>query len=83
MKLPHTIGDLTIQTRCPGFLEALDDEDYCDVFRTMAKDMAFTVPTWDNLHREARDTQKVVTNILHHIMTWYQADWTFPECADE
>ena len=82
MERIHRLGNSTVQTRRPGFLEALDDNDYCHVYEYLLANPSLCIPTWESLHRSEKHTQKIVMALLSHITCWYMTNWSFPEQAD-
>ena len=75
----HDIQNLRVKTQCPGFLKVMSDAEYCDIFETLLFQPQLLLTTWEDLQKWACDTQKIVTNLLSHVMTWYTSDWKFPE----
>ena len=83
LQSPCRIGHITATSRRPGFLDVLNDTEYCDAYRYLVEKPDFALRTWEDLHRFERTTMRVVTGLLGHVLTWFQSDWTFPEKADD
>ena len=73
----------TFTTRRPEFLECLDDTDYCQVFKTISDNPAIKLPSWREFSRLQTEVSSITTQILHHIMMWYDQTWEFPKKADD
>lgn len=83
MKTAHRINSLFVRTRRPGFLEILNEEEYCDVFKYLLEHPELTFLTWEDMHQSERHIQKIFTLLMGHVVTWFKSDWTFPERAGD
>lgn len=70
-------------TRRPDFLPELHDDEYCSAYILLRDDPTITIPTWRHFSQLDSGVSSIVTGILKHVLTWYNASWEFPQKADE
>jgi hypothetical protein len=59
-------------------LEALSDEEYCNVFSTLAG-ISFGIPDPQALIKEIKVVAKYLTSLVQHIIFWVNPTWKYPK----
>ncbi|KAL2801604.1 hypothetical protein BJX63DRAFT_438650 [Aspergillus granulosus] len=78
----YTFKKRHYNTRRPGFLVALTDEDYIMAFSTLLQTRT-SFDSWKRWGVLAANHMLTVQGILCHVMVWFDEDWVFPEKASE
>lgn len=78
-----TTDDKTFVTRRPDFLPTMSDAEYCATYTFIAENQNIALPTWKEFSQLDSNVSFVVTGVLKHILTWYDATWEFPQKADD
>jgi hypothetical protein len=59
-------------------LETLSDEEYCNVFSTLAG-ISFRIPDPQALIQEIKVVAKYLTSLVQHVIFWVNPTWKFPK----
>ena len=78
-----TTDDKTFVTRCPDFLSIISDAEYCAIYIFITENQNITLLTWKEFSQLDSNVSFVVTGMLKHILTWYNATWEFLQKADD
>ena len=78
---PFHSGGKNFNTRRPGFLSILDDDEYCKVFQFLVDHPEISIPSWKSWNILDAYVSKTTIQLLKHVLLWCDPNWTFPERA--